>query len=206
MIAGRQIFSDTERLDAVLVGKFNSVEGLPPATNEVAFIGRSNSGKSSLIKALLNANISPQVSARPGNTRLMQFYALRPYDANHPSGVGIIDFPGYGYAQSSQVFRERFSAMLVDYLNAKRSVRAFFLMMDAKREVETEELEIARVASERRVPVILCLNKVDGFNQSQRAKLTQAWKDDKRFFECVFVSAKKRQNISYISNFMRSLK
>ena len=79
-----------------------------------------------------------------GSTRLMHAYRLG-NDAEDQGGLMLVDFPGYGYAKSSAVFRARFSEMLLDYLQSKRNVRALCLMMDCRRMPEEEELEIAKV-------------------------------------------------------------
>lgn len=203
MITGKNIFPDNLRLNAIYLGKFNSVESLPETNAEIAFIGRSNSGKSSLLRALVNSAKMPQVSSRPGSTRLIHLYKLATREEEQ--GVTVADFPGYGYAQSSQVFRERFSAMLADYLAAKRPVKALVLMMDSRRKPETEEKGIAAIAKERRIPTLLVLNKADQLNQKDTAALVRSYNNQKDFFEILLVSAAKRQNLDYLRNFITSL-
>lgn len=203
MITGKKVFPDKLRLNALYLGKFNSVESLPATNAEIAFIGRSNSGKSSLLKAILNSAKMPQVSARPGSTRLIHLYKLATKEDEQ--GVTVADFPGYGYAQSSHVFRERFSAMLADYLAAKRPVKALVLMMDSRRKPETEEQEIAAIAKQRRIPTLLVLSKADQLNQKETSALIRSYEAQKDFFEIILVSSTKRQNLEYLHNFMTSL-
>lgn len=199
MIAGKEVFPDGERLVAEYLGKFNDVKVLPETSAEIACIGRSNSGKSSLLKSLLNSATMPQISSRPGSTRLIHLYGLG------GKGLTLADFPGYGYAKSSQVFRKRFTGMLANYLNSPRPIKALLLMMDSRREPEDEEKEIARIATARHVPIILCLNKSDQLNQSETAKLVAKYKVTKPFFEIVLLSAQKRRNLGYLRNFINSL-
>lgn len=198
MISGKKIFPDKDRLHAEYLGKFGDVAELPETAAEIAFIGRSNSGKSSLLKAILNSPKMPQVSSKPGSTRLIHLYQLA-------GGATLADFPGYGYAKSSQVFRKRFTAMLVNYLTSSRAIKALCLMMDSRRRPEEEEKQISRIAQERRVPLMLCLNKADQLNQSETAKLIAAYKNEKQFFEIVVMSAQKRQNLEYLRNYIASL-
>jgi GTP-binding protein len=198
MISGKNIFPDGNRLFAEYLGKFNDVKILPETTAEIAFIGRSNSGKSSLLKSLLNSPKMPQVSSKPGSTRLIHLYQMA-------GGATLADFPGYGYAKSSHAFRARFTAMLVHYLNSNRAIKALCLMMDSRRRPEEEEEQISRIAQERRVPLILCLNKADQLNQSETAKLIASYKNEKQFFEIVLLSAQKRQNLDYLRNYIASL-
>jgi len=206
MIVGRERILDTNRIDSVFLGKFTEVNELPPSKTEIAFIGRSNSGKSSLLRALMNADKPPQISGTPGSTRAMQCFALNTKKPDSIPEVMLIDFPGYGYAKSASVFRKRFSQMLVHYLEKMRPVRAIFLMMDARRKPEEEELEIARIGKERRVPVMLCLNKADTLGQSEVAKIRAEYRQDETFFECILLSAKKKENLAYVQNFILSLK
>lgn len=199
MISGKQTFSDTDRLYADYLGKFNDAGILPETQAEIAFIGRSNSGKSSLLKVLLNSPKMPQVSSRPGSTRLIHLYKIG------GSNATLADFPGYGYAKSARTFRERFSTMLTGYLASKRATKALCLVMDVRREAEAEEEEIARIARERRVPLLLCLNKADTLNQSETTKVIKRYTDEKGFFEILLVSAQKRRNLDYLKNFISSL-
>lgn len=202
MVTGKTVFPDNQRVHALLEGKFNDVSVLPPTNAEIAFVGRSNSGKSSLLRALLNCPNPPAISSRPGSTRLMHLYRL---GAAGESGLSLVDFPGYGYAQSSAVYRQRFSQMLLDYLKAGRPVKGIALIMDCRRTVGDEESEIARISRERRIPVLLCLNKSDQLNQSETAKLVSRCKQIDTFFEIILLSAAKRTNLEYLRNFIASL-
>ena len=76
MVTGKIVFPENRRLVAQPIGKFSSVAEMPVTNAEVAFLGRSNSGKSSLLRALLQTDKPPQISSRPGSTRLIQLYQL----------------------------------------------------------------------------------------------------------------------------------
>ncbi|MDH4307270.1 MAG: ribosome biogenesis GTP-binding protein YihA/YsxC [Acidimicrobiia bacterium] len=85
------------------------VDRLPPSESEVAFVGRSNVGKSSLINALANHRQLAHVSKTPGRTRLLNLFEVR--------GAGtLMDLPGYGYAQAPPDMRARWQRMIEDYL------------------------------------------------------------------------------------------
>lgn len=204
MISGKIIFPDDRRLSASPIGKFNSVEGMPATGAEIAFLGRSNSGKSSLLRALLQTDKPPQISSRPGSTRLIQLYQLGS-DTTTISRLTLADFPGYGYAQSSAVFRKRFSQFLADYITGRQGIKAICLMMDCRREIQAEETEIAAIVRERHIPTILCLNKADQLNQSETSKIIKRYSENKDFFEIVLVSAAKRTNLEYLRNYIASL-
>jgi GTP-binding protein len=202
MLTGKELFPDSERIAAILEGKFAEVSSLPQSQAEIAVIGRSNSGKTSLLRAILNCPNPPQVSSRPGSTRLMHLYRL---GGDRALGATLVDFPGYGYAKSSAVFRQKFSRLLVEYLQSGRPVKALCLIMDCRREPAEEEQEIARIAKERRVPLMLCLNKCDQLNQSETAKLKARYKAVTDYFEIILMSAAKRINLQFIRNYIVSV-
>lgn len=203
MISGKNILPDTLRLAAHPLGKFNDVATLPITHAEIAFLGRSNSGKSSLLRALLSTEKPPQISSRPGSTRLIQLYRLG--GAQTDNRLTLADFPGYGYAKSSAVFRKRYEQFLLDYITRREHVKAICLVMDARRSLGEEEHEICRIVKSRRIPLLLCLNKGDQLNQAATAKLKAAFAQNKDFFEIMLISATKKTNLEFLRNYIASL-
>jgi GTP-binding protein len=101
---------------------------------EFAFVGRSNVGKSSLLNALARQRRLARVSATPGRTRALQFFDLmvRPTSAARPRALRFCDLPGYGYAKVSRAERDRWAAMIEDYLRGREALRAVVLIVDAR--------------------------------------------------------------------------
>ncbi|MBL8035063.1 MAG: ribosome biogenesis GTP-binding protein YsxC [Leptospiraceae bacterium] len=203
MIYSKTVFADRNRLPAQPLGKFNSVSALPATGAEIAFLGRSNSGKSSLLATLLQTQKAPQVSSRPGSTRLIQLFQLG--SKPDQSRLTLADFPGYGYAQSSAAFRKRFAEFLGEYITRREGIKAICLVMDCRRKVEDEEREISSIMKARHIPTILCLNKADQLNQSETAKIRKEYAENRDFFEIMLVSAKERTNLDYLRNYIASL-
>jgi GTP-binding protein len=101
---------------------------------EFAFVGRSNVGKSSMLNALARSRGLARVSGTPGRTRALQFFDLlvRPAPAARPRALRFCDLPGYGYARVSRAERERWGAMIEDYLRGREALRAVVLIVDAR--------------------------------------------------------------------------
>jgi GTP-binding protein len=129
--------------------------------NEVAFAGRSNSGKSSAINAILVRKGLARASKTPGRTRLLNFFEIEP-------GRRIIDLPGYGYAEASPVEKKQWIA-LIDKLPARACISGLFLIVDIRRGVTDQDEQLLDWAEASGWPVHVLLTKADKLNQRERA-------------------------------------
>jgi GTP-binding protein len=109
---------------------------------EVAFAGRSNVGKSSLLNALVERRGLARTSKTPGRTRALNFFGLG-------DRLALVDLPGYGYARMSRAEAAQLGLLIKDYLSHREHLRALVLLVDARRGPEAEELEMLRLESER---------------------------------------------------------
>jgi GTP-binding protein len=130
----------------------------PDVGSEVAFAGRSNAGKSSAINAVVHRQGLARTSKTPGRTRLANFFELG-------AGRRLVDLPGYGYASGPEAERRAW-APLIDALRARASLRGLFVIVDARRGILPQDLELLAWASPRqRVHVLL--SKADKLNRSE---------------------------------------
>jgi GTP-binding protein len=137
--------------------------GGPP---EVAFLGRSNVGKSSLLNRLVQRRKLARTSTTPGKTRLIHWYQVR-----RPEGETLfVDFPGYGYARVSKAERERWRVLVESYLEGREMLRCAVLLQDLRRDLSEDEDLLIAWLRERGVPVILALTKSDKLKQMRRAQ------------------------------------
>jgi GTP-binding protein len=139
-------------------------------TPELAFVGRSNVGKSSMLNALSRARKLARVSSTPGRTRALQFFdvAYRPTPAARPRRVRFCDLPGYGYAKVSRDERTRWAAMIEDYLRGRDELRAVVLIVDARHppaESDADALEFLRATGRR---VLVAATKIDKLPKTRR--------------------------------------
>jgi len=107
------------------------------ALAEVAFMGKSNVGKSSLINMLLDRKKLAKVSSTPGKTTLINFF-----DVN--GTLGFVDLPGYGYASRSKKEQQSWGVMIETYLSIRENLMLFFLLLDVRRAPSTNDLQILK--------------------------------------------------------------
>ena len=143
---------------------------LPPDHGvEVAFAGRSNSGKSSAINTLTSRHGLARISKTPGRTRLINYFELQP-------GARLVDLPGYGYAEVSNAERASWQPLL-EALRQRSSLRGLFLIVDARRGVQDEDRALIAWADPSLRAVHLLLTKCDKLKRNEaRAALDQARK------------------------------
>jgi GTP-binding protein len=132
-----------------------SVESLPPATRpEIAFAGRSNVGKSSLVNALTGRRTLARVSAKPGHTRQVNFFDLA-------GRLLLVDLPGYGFAQVSRSMKETWQDLASAYLRGRPTLVRVCLLIDSRHGVKDSDRETMKNLDSAAVSYQLVLTKVD---------------------------------------------
>ena len=127
---------------------------------EIAFAGKSNVGKSSLINGLMNRKSLARTSAQPGKTQTINFYNVN--DAFY-----LVDLPGYGYARVSEEVRAKWGKMVERYLKQSRQLRAVFLLIDIRHEPSANDRQMYDwILSQGYHPIIIA-TKLDKLNRSQ---------------------------------------
>jgi GTP-binding protein len=133
--------------------------GLP----EVAFLGRSNVGKSSLINTLLGRKKLVRTSSRPGCTRALNFFLVN-------GRWHFVDLPGYGYAAVARSLKAGWERLIMDYLGARQSLAAVVFLQDGRRRPGEEELFLWDYLKERGRRVIPVLTKADKLKMGERSR------------------------------------
>lgn len=141
---------------------------LPASTlPEVAFSGRSNVGKSSLINRILNRKALARTSATPGKTATINFYRL--------DELRMVDLPGYGYAKVSDSERRRWSELIEGYFDDDRDLRLVVQLWDVRHDPSKDDYQMLEYMLEREIPFIIVLTKSDKLNKAERAKRLAAF-------------------------------
>jgi GTP-binding protein len=160
----------------------------PVRLPEIAFAGRSNVGKSSLINTLVNRKRLVKTSSTPGRTQLINFF-----DINRQ--VGFVDLPGYGYAKVPVSVRKKWGPMIETYLSERETLRGVVVIMDIRRTPCQEELNLLGWLAHYSIAGITVLTKTDKLSKNKQAKqhhlIAQALERDKDDF--ILFSAKTRR-------------
>jgi GTP-binding protein len=134
-----------------------SLDGLPKdGTPEIAFAGRSNVGKSSLINALTGRTSLARVSVTPGRTRELNFFTL-----GMDRALYLVDMPGYGYARAAKSQVKGWTRLIGDYLKGRRELKRVFLLIDARHGIKPNDRETMKLLDEAAVSYQVVLTKAD---------------------------------------------
>jgi GTP-binding protein len=139
-------------------------EHYPPADlPEVAFAGRSNVGKSSLINKILNRKKLVRTSKTPGRTQLLNFFEINEI-------YRFVDLPGYGYAKVPAEVQKRWRPMVENYLTTRVNLRGMVWLLDIRREVSKEDLTLWDWLQAQQLKVIIVITKADKLSKNKRNK------------------------------------
>ena len=133
--------------------------GLP----EVAFAGRSNVGKSSLINCLVHRSGLAKTSSTPGKTQRLNFFRVN-------SALSLVDLPGYGFAKVPHRVQETWGPMVETYLKRRKELRLVVLLIDARREPNAHDLQLMDWLCSYRIPSVIVVTKIDKITRSNRQK------------------------------------
>ena len=133
---------------------------------EIAFAGKSNVGKSSLINGLMNRKSLARTSSQPGKTQTINYYNIN-------DQLYFVDLPGYGYATANEKVKAQWGKMIVDYLQKSKQIRAVFLLVDIRHAPSENDRIMYDWISDRGYKPIIIATKLDKIKRSQVAKQTK---------------------------------
>ena len=140
---------------------YGSFKQIPPSERtEIAFSGRSNVGKSSLINKIFNRKSLARVSAVPGKTATINFYSLE--------NLYFVDLPGYGYAKVSKSEKDRWGALIEGYLHDDRDLALVFQLIDFRHPPTADDIMMVNFLIDSEIPFVVILTKADKLSKRQR--------------------------------------
>ena len=143
------------------------IKGLPQDNRvEVAFAGRSNVGKSSLINALVNRKTLARTSNTPGRTREINYFTIS-------SDLYLVDMPGYGYARASKTLVEGWTNLIENYLKGRSQLRRLFLLIDSRHGLKENDLTAMKLMDVSAVSYQIVLTKIDKLKVTEQKKVIQ---------------------------------
>lgn len=159
---------ETARFEAA----YGTADQLPESTTpEVAFAGRSNVGKSSLINKLVRRKALARTSSQPGKTANINFYEA--------DGIRLVDLPGYGYAKVSGQERQRWADLIAGYFDQNRSFNLVCALVDIRLDAQKLDVEMLSFLKDQDLPFIVCLTKADKLSRAkadqQASRLARAF-------------------------------
>ncbi|MCL2053305.1 MAG: ribosome biogenesis GTP-binding protein YihA/YsxC [Oscillospiraceae bacterium] len=149
---------------------YGEYKQIPPALEaEVAFSGRSNVGKSTLINKLCNRKSLARVSGVPGKTITVNFYKL--------DNIYMVDLPGYGYAKRSKQERERWSPLVEGYLTSGR-ISLLIQLIDMRHPPSKDDLQMLNYLTETKMPFVIAFTKADKLSKLKREERLAGFADE----------------------------
>lgn len=166
---------DLRTVSADFVAAVGGPGEFPDGPPEIAIVGRSNVGKSSLVNALANRHSLARTSKTPGRTQ-----AIILFDLTLSTGekIRMCDLPGFGHAQVAKTLRESFSPMIQKFLEESKQLRGVILLQDCRRDVDEDAIGFAQWLQEINRPVVIVATKMDELPKTKRGAVIARLKRD----------------------------
>ena len=177
--------------------------------SEIAFAGRSNVGKSSLINVLLGRKNIAKISSTPGKTRLINFFRIKfkiP-EKNQSGYFYIVDLPGYGFARVSKMERNKWQTMIDTYFNNRLNLRGIILLVDIRHPADVKDRIMLQFLREKQIPFQVVATKADKIASTRRKKILKelATDLDLEKDKILAFSALERSGVSEILNWINNI-
>jgi len=162
---------------------------------EIAFSGKSNVGKSSLINTLISRKNLAITSSRPGRTQSINFYSIN-------NKFYFVDLPGYGFARVPDKVKEKWRELVNNYLYERKNLQAIVQIVDARHKPSSDDQMMVEWLKSVELPFIVVATKVDKLSKNKRKKQEKIIKEALHIDDLIFFSAQNREGNKEISSFI----
>ena len=184
---------------SVFVKSLTDLKDRPqPSLPEIAFVGRSNVGKSSLLNALLGRKKLALVSSTPGKTRLINYFLIN-------NAYYFVDLPGYGYAKIAKKESAKWQKMIEAYLLNSKQLKLVLLLADVRREPMASDMQMADWLNYYQIPYAFILTKTDKISRNQLRKALKVYGDEFPDHNIIPFSIKNEKQIEQLALFILNI-
>ena len=164
---------------------------------EIALVGRSNAGKSTLLNAMTGGAKVAKISSTPGKTRLINFFDVGEH-------YRLVDLPGYGYAARQADERRLWAQMTDKYFAQRENLAGIILICDMRRQWSEDENLVEELSRSRKIPFLCCLTKIDKLSRAESLKLFNTWIKTSEHPQEIFfpVSALKNDGVRPLEDYI----
>lgn len=167
-----------------------------PMLPEIAFAGRSNVGKSSLLNALSDNKRLAKTSSTPGKTQLINYFLI---DRQHY----FVDLPGYGYAKLNRAVKKQWQPMLENFLIHSKQLRLLVLLIDSRHTLQESDEQMIGWLQHENIPFMLVLTKADKLSQNELSKRESYFRRAFPDYHIFSISVKNKESIRHLSRFLK---
>ena len=187
--------------NAKFLKSYGTFSQLPPCDKrEIAFSGRSNVGKSTLINKIFNRKSLARVSSVPGKTATINFFELE--------NIHSVDLPGYGYAKVAKSEKERWAGLIEGYLNSDRDIRLIIQLIDMRHPPSKDDLHMINFLVDNELPFIIVLTKADKLKKMARLERLEAFKTEIPYYEQITIipfSSETREGVEDVRKIIEEI-
>lgn len=190
-----------EIVDAKFLTSAPNIQLVPDSDSqdEVAFMARSNAGKSSLLNALTNHKGLAKVSSTPGKTKLINYFGVTfmNRESNEKKFAKFVDLPGFGYAKVSKSLKDDWEKSLTDFISKRRNIKVFIHLVDSRHpdlEIDKDVASFLQTNCFEDQVILQVFTKIDKLNQKEQNKLKQL------FPNALMISSSKKRGINKLTD------